>query len=273
MLISLFAAMGLAMNAETIEYTTDDGFEYKLDTETKTAELARYSGSANEVTIPESVTYSDMAFAVTSLGEYCFYYYRALTSITIPSSVTSLGEGCFYGCSALTSIDIPSSVTSLGEGCFASCTSLTSIDIPSSVTSLGECCFFYCTSLTSIDIPSSVTNLGERCFSNCKSIKTMTCEIPTAIAVGDEFFFRVPIYDATLYVPEASLDSYKATSPCCYFGTILPIAATGIEKNTFSKSNAIDAIYSLEGKRTNGARRGMNIIRKNDGTTRKVMKK
>ena len=144
MLISLFAAMSMAMNARMIDYNTDDGFKYKLNTEEKTATLSRYSGSAKEVCIPDSITYSEETFTVTYLGNSCFYNCTSLTSINIPSSVTSLGDGCFKDCTSLTSIDIPSSVTSFGDGCFQNCTSLTSINIPSSVTSLGLLCFSKC---------------------------------------------------------------------------------------------------------------------------------
>ena len=292
MLISLFAAMGLAMNAETIKYTDGD-FKYSLETETKTAELSKYSGTATEVTIPEGVTYEDVTYSVTSLGYecfskcssltsidipssvtslgyWCFEYCSSLTSITIPSSVTILRTGCFSGCSSLTSIDIPSSVTSLGSKCFLGCSSLTSVTIPSSVTSLLSNCFSNCSSLTSITIPSSVTSLGNWCFTYCSSLKTVTCEIPTAIE-GD-FFNGTPIEQATLYVPESSLDSYKATSPWSSFGTILPISTTGIGEIATEEGASIDAIYNLEGKRGNGISRGLSIIRMSDCTTRKVLK-
>ena len=144
MLIALFTVMSMAANAEVIEYSTDDGFKYYLDTEAKTAELALFSSSEKEVVIPENVTYNDVTYSVTSLGASCFAYRFPLTSVTIPSSVTSLGDNCFYYCSSLTSIDIPSSVTSLGSSCFEGCSSLTSITIPSSVTSLGNSCFANC---------------------------------------------------------------------------------------------------------------------------------
>ena len=393
MLIALFTVMSMAANAEVIEYSTD-GFKYNLDTEAKTAELAKFSGSRNGVVIPENVTYKNVTYSVTSLGRACFEH-CSITSVTIPSSVTSLGEGCFYYCSSLTSIDIPSSVTSLGRACFAGCSSLTSIDIPSSVTSLGiscfegctsltsitipssvtsleyDCfsgcssltsidipssvtdlghgcfsgcsslesitvdknnkvydsrdncnaiietsrntmiqgckttvipssvtslgysCFSGCTSLTSIDIPSSVTSLGDNCFSECSSLtsitipssvtslwygcfsrcsslKTVTCEIATPI--NGDFFSGTPIDQATLYVLETSLDAYRTTSPWSGFGTILPITSVGINYNTANKEVTIDAVYNLDGKRSNGTSRGLNIIRMSDGTTRKVMK-
>ena len=121
MLVSLFAIMSMAVSARIIEYSTGDGFKYKLDTETKTAELAKYNGSATAVSISESVTYKGVVYSVTSLGAWCFENCSSLASINIPSSVTSLGNGCFAGCSSLTSINIPSSVTSLGEACFLGC--------------------------------------------------------------------------------------------------------------------------------------------------------
>ena len=99
----------------------------------------------------------------------------------------------------------------------------------------------------------------------------MTCEIP-APKHGVDIFFETPIYKATLYVPEASLNSYKTRSPWSGFGTILAIKSSGIETNTVGTSATVDAIYNLEGKRIGGIKRGMNILRMSDGTTRKIMK-
>ena len=98
MLVSLFVIMSMAVSAGIIEYRTDDGFKYRLDTEAKTAELVYYNGSATAVSISESVTYEGMAYSVTSLGKNCFFNRSSLTSIKIPSSVTSLGEWCFGEC-------------------------------------------------------------------------------------------------------------------------------------------------------------------------------
>ena len=98
----------------------------------------------------------------------------------------------------------------------------------------------------------------------------MTCEIETPI---EGYFFGWGTYNqATLYVPEASLEAYKTTSDWNRFGTILPITSTGINYNTANKEVTIDAVYDLDGKRSNGTSRGLNIIRMSDGTTRKVMK-
>ena len=99
----------------------------------------------------------------------------------------------------------------------------------------------------------------------------MTCEIPAPID-GYYMFYYTPINKATLYVPEASLDSYKTTYPWDRFGTILAIKSSGIETNTVGTSATVDAIYNLEGKRNGGIKSGMNILRMSNGTTRKIIR-
>ena len=69
----------------------------------------------------------EIGSAVTSIGNYAFYYCIGMTSVTIPSSVTSIGNSVFTGCSDLTSVTIPSSVTSIGNYAFSKCTGLRDI--------------------------------------------------------------------------------------------------------------------------------------------------
>ena len=124
---------------------------------------------------------------VTTIGDYAFYDYDSLTSITIPDSVTTIGDYAFWGCSSLTSITIGNSVTTIGDYAFVSCDSLTSISIPDSVTTIGNGAFGYCSSLTSITIPDSVTTIGDLAFSGCSSLTSIT--IPDSVTtIGDWAF-------------------------------------------------------------------------------------
>ena len=99
----------------------------------------------------------------------------------------------------------------------------------------------------------------------------MTCEISRPLSAGN-IFVDTPINEATLYVPEASLASYKTTRPWQSFGTILPIESSGIESNTIGTVADVEAVYGLDGKRCNSMKSGINIIRISDGTTRKIVK-
>jgi len=65
--------------------------------------------------------------SVTSIGDFAFFNFIGLTSITIPDSVISIGSYAFSYW-PLTSITIPDSVTSIGSGAFA-WTGLTSVTL------------------------------------------------------------------------------------------------------------------------------------------------
>ena len=144
-----------------------------------------YTGS---VVIPESVTYNDTTYSVTSIGDWTFGNCRGLTSITIPNSVTSIGERAFYNCTGLTSVVIGKNVISIGSFAFSLCTGLTTITIPNSVTSIGSSAFNNCTGLTSITISNRVTSIGYGAFDSCTRLTSIT--IPNSVTSIEDYAFR-----------------------------------------------------------------------------------
>lgn len=92
-----------------------------------------YSGS---ISIPETVTYNDEVFNVTSIEFNAFVGSSRLISVDIPNSITIIEGNAFSGCSGLTSISIPNSVTTIEGSAFSKCRGLTSITIPESVISI-----------------------------------------------------------------------------------------------------------------------------------------
>ena len=181
------------------------------------------------VTIPNSVT---------SIGDFAFYYCSGLTSVTISNSVTSIGNSAFSSCSGLTSVTIPNSVTSIGNYAFSMCSGLTSVTIPNSVTSIGNHAVRYCCGLTSVTIPNSVTSIGDEAFYDCSGLTSVTIgsgvtsignnafdgvDIPTVISLIENpftitgktsdyrTFSQNTFNNATLYVPNGTIDKYKAT--------------------------------------------------------------
>lgn len=211
-----------------------------------------FSGCSNltSVTIPNSVTSIEYGTfrncrsltsvvipdSVTSIGMYPFEYCTSLTSVTIGSGVTRFYMSTFSNCSGLTSVVIPDSLTSLGNDAFARCSSLTSVTIGSGVTKIDAFDFAYCTSLSSITIPNSVTVLDDCALRGCTSLANFT--IPSGITyIGDMMLYDctsltaitvVPTTPPTMcmtnkgqfdntnncpiYVPAASVDTYKAAS-------------------------------------------------------------
>ena len=190
-----------------------DGIYYNLISKGNIAEVTQGDGNySGSITIPSSIKVNEVAYSVTSIGDYAFYgcsgltsvtipnsvtsigdlvfqCCSSLTSVTIPNSVTSIGQNAFYNCSGLTSVTITNSVTSIGQGAFAYCSSLTSVTIPNSVTSIGDLAFAYCSGLTSITIPNSVTSIGSVAFSGCSGLTSVT--IPNSVTfISDEAFAK-----------------------------------------------------------------------------------
>ena len=120
------------ITSDTVPYTVEVTYQYKESD-------INYSGFA-EIIIPSSITYNNITYNVTRIGDYAFYKCSSLASITIPNSVTSIGGATFYDCKSLT-FTIPDGVTSIGGSAFYGCSSITSISIPESVTSIGVSAF------------------------------------------------------------------------------------------------------------------------------------
>ena len=220
-----------------------NGIKYRLNI-SKTAEVLRddYSG---DIVIPETVTYNNVTYRVTSLCYMCFSGCSSLTSINLPSSITSLGDYCFDRCSSLTSINLPSSITSLGDECFSNCSSLTSIILPSSITSLGDGCFSGCSSLTSINLPSSITSLGYHCFYHCYSLTSIN--LPSSItSLGDGcFYYCYSLISINLPSSITSL-GYQCFYYCYSLASIeLPSALTSLGEDCFKGCSLLTSMLCL----------------------------
>ena len=177
---------------ELLEYDAEiDGIYYVFsDTNAfVTCKTSIYNDYSGDVVIPNTVTYNDNIYTVTSIYEYAFYECTNLTSVTIPNSVTTIGEGAFIECTNLTSVTIPNSVTTIGDGAFFECTNLTSVTIPNSVTTIGNYAFWKCTSLTSVTIPNSVTTIGVGAFCDCTNLTSVTIH-NSVTTIGEGAFYE-----------------------------------------------------------------------------------
>lgn len=168
---------------------------------------------------------------LTSIGSLAFDGCTSLTSITIPSGVTSIGHSAFYNCSGITSITIPSGVTSIDNYVFYSCRGLTNVTIQNGVTSIGDNAFAYCSNLANVAIPNgvttigsntyyfsgivnvtlgdSITSIGNSAFYN-SYLESFTINTVTPPSLGSGVFNSTN--NLTIYVPSASVNTYKAAS-------------------------------------------------------------
>ena len=94
---------------------------------------------------------------------------------------------------------------------------------------IGPFAFSGCSGLTSVTIPNSVTNIGDYAFSDCSELLDVYCYAENVPSIQSNAFNGSYPQDATLHVPDASIDSYKATAPWSSFGKI--VGLSGDERN------------------------------------------
>ena len=171
-----------------------------------------YSGN---LIIPNSVTYNDTTYVVTSIHWDALMICEDLRSVFVPKCVTSIiftsdghmsdhtsnlnGIQCIQvdngntvydsrnGCNAIIETAsnqlvagcnmtiIPNTVTSIGKSAFSFCSELEHIDIPNSINYIGNCAFYGCSNLISVIIPSFVTEIGAEAFRGCSNLVDITC--------------------------------------------------------------------------------------------------
>ena len=172
-----------------------------------------------------TIQYINVAYGVTSIGDYAFAYCSALkgTQIALPTGITSIGMSAFESCSTMTGIALPNSVTSIGKSAFSRCAGLTSISIPNSVTSIGNHAFSSCTGLTSITIPGGVTSIGVGAFMGCSNL--------TAIRVEEGNTYYSDIDGVLFDKAQSNLICFPAAKPDTAYA--LPSGVTSIGDYAF----------------------------------------
>ena len=264
-----------------------------------------YCADLKSITIPSSVKF---------IEDYAFLGCSGLTSLTIPNSVTSIGSNAFMYCSGPNLLSIvveegnptydsrnncnalietakdslifgckntiiPKDVKAIAPYAFYNCSGMTTITIPNGVKKIEGTTFYECSDLTTLIVGNSVQLFDSFSILNCP-IKDFYCyaeQVPDAKGMYGNDAFNFDYSQATLHVPAASIEAYKAEYPWNGFGSI--VALTDSDPNPtgiIDISNSIKTdrqYYSLDGKSMPTPQHGLNIIRMSDGTTRKVVVK
>ena len=143
-----------------------------------------------------------MSDNVTSIGEYAFAEYDALTTLKMPSAIetiescafkscialermticdgVTIGTALFYGCEALKEVKLPSTLTTIPKSSFRDCVSLKKVELPTGLTAIEEYAFDN-TLFNKSELPATVTTIGFNAFANCKQLKEMV--IPEGVTI------------------------------------------------------------------------------------------
>lgn len=166
------------------------------------ADEYKYTGA---VAIPESVTYNEVTYDVTTIGNKAFYQCAGLTEITIPNSIISVENNAFDGCSGLTEVTIPSSITSLGDYSFANTYGLKTINFNADNCSCNVAPFAM-SNATTINIGESVKSIPNDVFGELKDLANVF--IPAGVSyISSRAFFGSMIKNIAVDENNAVYDS------------------------------------------------------------------
>lgn len=126
----------------------------------------------------KKITWNQVPQSVEELGDNCFYYCDALTSVDL-SRIKKMDTGVFWH-TPLTSVEWPAAVTEIPARTFWGCGQLTTIKgIPGqpgawdNITKIGEDAFNECTSLTTIKLPAELKTIDAQAFRSCSNLATV----------------------------------------------------------------------------------------------------
>ena len=183
LLLLMLAIISLYSYAEG-EVAVGD-FVYSLNTENKTACLVKSNFKDYHCIIPESFTYDNQQYSVTSIGQGAFKEAKII-SVTIPNTVTKIGEKAFMSCYILVTVDIPNSVTEIGDEAFRDCESLTGIVFPKRLKSINYRLCYGCIRLNNVTIPNGLESIGKQAFVGCGYL---VLRVPSSVkSIGENAF-------------------------------------------------------------------------------------
>lgn len=222
---------------KVIEYNVDNATYEVSDGE------ATFVGGENcsgDVEVPSTVVINNKTYPVTTISDGAFLNNPYITSVTIPQSVICIGTNAFNGCSGLISIIIGEDVSVIGSKAFAN---------------LGS--------------GAAARRANTRGASGL-IIKCYAVNVPTTAA---DAFENTSIGNASLFVDDNSVTAYKTTVPWNGFGTIMGFNEATDINGVWIDNGGRAKIFSIDGKPLNNLQKGINIIRMDNGKTKKVVVK
>lgn len=238
---------------------------------------------------------------VSAVTGNAFYLCEKVTSVMLNQGLESLGDGVFQGCSGLTTLTIPSSVTSIGQGCFY-CPNVKAVYVAEdnevyqstdgvlyrkdgseliyyppakegvsySVldgTELVSSYSCYENHLEQVTLPASTKELGTYALGASAQLQVVQC-LALDPPILNANAFKDLNTGAMLYVPAEAIEAYRQSPWALLFPNILPVGITPI----VAKSSVQGAqYYLLDGHHSPVPHKGINIVRRSDGATQKIL--
>ncbi len=227
----------------------DNGIEYKLDPENKTASLIDGRGGSGNIEIPGTIVDAGVSYSVTSIGERAFSG-SLVKSISLPDSIEVINSGAFERCENLMTISLSENLKKIDNDAFF-WSGITYIMIPDSVESIGERAFGQCARLVHAKMPENISYCGKELFSGCILLEDIN--LPTNIQVIPEKMFYGCEKLTEITIPLGVETIGPSAFVHCKFGDIeFPPTLKTIGAHAFDYCSGLDYIVLPENTLTIG---------------------
>lgn len=233
---------------------------------------------------------------VACLDSNTFSGCRSLESITLPQKLQEIKFAAFSDYCDLKSIEIPDQVYCIGGFAFQNNKSLKTVITSHGLKEIYYFTFSYCDSLKTVVLGDNVEKIGCNAFESCSQLSRVYSLNPTPPALNQRFdsggsvwnyslgnhfkntFDWITNQNATLYVPIGSKESYQNNAEWGKFKNIVELDPNTFDPSTLGIKTIIndeDEVnhYSLDGRKLSVPSKGINIIKMEDGTVKKVLVK
>lgn len=215
---------------------TQDGIIYSVNSSNHHASVQGPTDiSIKKVNIPNTITYKNEKYTVTSIANKAFNGCSSLTSVTMGNGIETIGTDAFSE-SGLKSITLSTKLRVIGENAFYN-TDLTSLTLPNSVTTVRRRAFCYNSKLKSVNLGTGVKDLGEFAFTECVALTSAALSDGMTTMGKDAFKGCTALSNANIPASLTAIPS-GAFEGCPLKYVNIPAKATSIGEGAFFNCQA-----------------------------------
>jgi hypothetical protein len=171
----------------------------------------------------------------------------------------------------LRSVTITDRETEISPYEFYGCTNLKNVKIGNGVTNIDDRAFSGCSSLDYFAFGSSVRTIGNEAFSDCTAMTKIISHATTPPTCGTQALDDINKWNCTLSVPKGVTTAYQQAEQWKEFFFINDdVSKIG---SLMIGNSSPSCIYDVNGRKLDGMKPSLNIIKMSDGTTKKVVVK
>lgn len=279
-----FGLETIEVDPNCVDFKSIDGVLYGNVGSSKGMSLLAYPGSRpqSEFIMPDGVS---------SIDSYAFSANTTMRSLTLSKEVKDFDMYTFMECYALEEINVAEGNTSYksddgvlltADGkrlvCYPIMRYADEYAVPEGVTTVNPFAFMMTQAVGTLTLPSTLKSIGELAFYYSTSFRNVICKATVPPTFSSSLIdptyglFDNAVYaQAILFVPDESVEAYKAAPGWREFAEILPMS-TSVSDMTVEPVDQQAEYFNLQGQRVNKPAKGVMLVRRGGKVTKEFMR-